>query len=110
MTETPPRRPRHQRPIGMLGAIAAVGALGLAAPAAVATACPEHDGGSDSSSSDTAGEKSSPAGGQAAKSKAVNKVSKSNAGRTASNKGGASNPLCADGTAGSSSGPCNAGH
>ena len=39
----------------VLGALAAAGALGLAAPGTVASACPEHDKGSDSGGQSSSG-------------------------------------------------------
>jgi len=47
MTESPRKRRTAPK---VLGALAAAGALGLTVPSAIASACPEHDNGSDSAS------------------------------------------------------------
>ena len=58
MTESPRKRRTAPK---VLGALAAAGALGLTVPSAIASACPEHDNGSESASNAGAASNSSPA-------------------------------------------------
>jgi hypothetical protein len=77
MTES--SRKRRTAP-KVLGALAAAGALGLTVPSAIASACPEHDAGSDSASN---------AGAAGASSSSANTNSASNAGAAGSSSSSA---------------------
>jgi hypothetical protein len=70
----------------VLGALAAAGALGLAAPGTVASACPEHDKGSDSG-----GQSSSGATGAGGANSAAGANSAGSANRTGANAQKANN-------------------
>ncbi len=93
----------------LFGTAAAIGALSFAAPATIASACPEHDKGSDAGGSDAGSGGGGGAGSSAgAKSKASAGNSaasaKSASSTTKKTKGSDADPLCSGGP--SSTGPC----
>jgi cytoskeletal protein RodZ len=115
MSEPRQRKSRHQRPLEIIGVLAATGALGLGGPAAVSSACPEHDN-SDSSSNTKADSgnanpgASNSSAGKTAKAKSATSNGGAKAGpasSSSSSKNQGSDTACAAGSTGSQPGPCN---
>jgi len=111
MSEPRQRKSRHQRPLEILGVLAATGALGLSGPAAVASACPEHDNSDSSSNTKAASDNNNQAAstssaGKTTKAKSTTNGAGAKAGAASNNKTKGSDSACTDGPAGSRSGPC----